>query len=467
MRFRSSRCPQHTGPALGLLTLLLAGAMPLAGQEPVKPMPLKTKGVITLARPRWGHAPKTLAAGMNARGELTPADRRLAVDNTPYEVWSYAGTEGEVLTVIMRSTKVDAYVMVVRQGPGGVETIAEDDDGLGGGTTDAGLRVRLPQDGEYQIVATATPTLGPKYFFGPYMLEILSSLGNPTPDWSALTGGSPNDRYAVVVGISDYPGRQQNLTGPRQDAAMFRDLLVRKYGFKEQNVVTLTDRNGSREQILAAFRRFLSRAGPGGTAVFYYSGYGTQLTQNLGVTGTADPEQDGRDEALYVWDSGSGEKGSVILDDELGVLAGELKAGRVLLVLDASYSGTGTRGLSGLPKLLVFDDLAGVQMPTGFVGKRGQRAEFPTGDVVLSAAADREVAWTASGWPSHGGFASVFTYYLVNAMQRADSSTTIEQMMAGVRDSTDAFAKANHGKTQTPQAEGAGIGELLSGFLGP
>ena len=456
---------------LWVVAALLLAAGPLAGQQATKRVPQKSKGRVTIARPKRGRASTALLPGLNARGELDRSDPTLARDQTPYEVWSYDGEAGEVLTLTMRSTRADAYLMVMREGVNGIETIAEDDDGLGAGTTDAGLRVKLPAEGEYLIVANTSATLGPQFFYGPYNLEVVSSLStSAATDWSALYpgGGAAGDKYAVVVGISDYPGANQDLIGPRQDAAMFREVLITRYGFKEQNVLTLTDRNGNRDQIINAFRRFLSQAGPSGTVVFYYSGDGTQLDKNVGLTGADDPEEDGKDEALYVWGNIADEKGSLILDDELGILAGELEAGRVLIVVDACYSGTGTPGrIGGEPKLARLKDIKGfLDLPKAYLGARGMKSDLPAGHVLLSASSNKEVAWTASGWPSRGGLASVFTYYLLEAMYKAQPEATIEQLMTAVAALTTDYAKAHYGKTQTPQAEGARIGEALAAYLG-
>jgi hypothetical protein len=249
---------------------------------------------------------------------------------------------------------------------------------------------------------------------------------------------------------------------------MFRDVLVRRYGFKEQNVVTLTDRNGTRGQVINAFRRFLFQAGPNGTVVFYFSGKGTLLDGRSGIDGSDDPAHDGRNEALYVWANAAEEKGGLILDDELGVLANELRAGRVLIVLDACYSGTATGGGAGAPKLAPYDTIEKViGQPAAFLGTRkGQQADLPAGHILLSASRDNEVAWTSNDWPTRGGLASVFTYSLVDAMQRAGAGTTVEELMVTVGDSTNAYSRARHGKTQRPQAEGGRIGESLAEYLG-
>ncbi len=97
------------------------------------------------------------------------------------------------------------------------------------------------------------------------MLEVVSTAStSATTDWAALYpgGGAAGEKYAVVVGISDYPGTEEDLTGPREDAVIFRDVLIRKYGFKPDNIVTLTDRNGNRDQIINAVPPLPGTGGP-------------------------------------------------------------------------------------------------------------------------------------------------------------------------------------------------------------
>ncbi len=199
--------------------------------------------------------------------------------------------------------------------------------------------------------------------------------------------------------------------------------------------------------------------------MFYYSGHGTQLDENVGVTGADDPEEDGKDEAIYVWGNTVEEKGALLLDDEIGILAGELKAGRVLLVLDACYSGTGSRAAGGFPKAVAFKDVKGtIEVPKSYL--MSGKPALPSSHILLAASSDREVSWTAGGWPRRGGLASVFTYYLVEAMAAAPAGTTIQQLMGQVGPETLDYAKNKYGKTQTPQAEGTRIGESLAAYLG-
>ena len=467
----------HRGSTLGgqpprlwlLLVLTLAPARAVA-QVPSKIVPERPKATLDLDRARLARLARPIVAGESVRGELSLRDPVLAADQSPYEVWSYRGKAGEVLSVLMRSIRVDAYVLVLRANAGALEMVGEDDDGLGAGTSDAGLRIRLPADGEYFILANASSSLGRAYFYGPYQLEVVSSLPQATPRWSELYpgGGNPRDGYAVVVGISDYPGEDEDLTGPRQDAELFRQMLIFQWGFKPENVLTLTDRNGTRDQIINGFRRFLSQAGPEGRAVFYFSGNGTEVEEAAPESGAE--RRSAGTEALYVWSHDASEKGSVVLSDELSALAGDLRAGRVLLVLDASFSGIGSRGESprGAPKLARIRDLRGwLAPPSTYLDTRGVAADPPGNQVWLLASGNKEVAWTATGWPERGGIASVFTYFLVDAMKNSTTGTTLQALMAGVRDRTDDFSRTSFGRTQTPQAAGSHLGDLLPAFLGP
>ena len=53
------------------------------------------------------------------------------------------------------------------------------------------------------------------------------------------TGGDPKGRYAVLVGISDYPGSNNDLPQSARDVALVKRLLVERYGFRERDIVTL------------------------------------------------------------------------------------------------------------------------------------------------------------------------------------------------------------------------------------
>jgi hypothetical protein len=107
----------------------------------------------------------------------------------------------------------------------------------------------------------------------------------------------------------------------------------------------LLDEQATRDGLIRAFRATFADAGPGDTAVFYYSGHGSQQE--------APPEHlvfepDGLDETLVLHDSRA-DGGYDLADVELGVLVREITArgAHAFVVLDCCHSGSGLREADG------------------------------------------------------------------------------------------------------------------------
>ncbi|WP_328945703.1 caspase family protein [Streptomyces sp. NBC_00250] len=145
--------------------------------------------------------------------------------------------------------------------------------------------------------------------------------------------------YALLVGIDDYPSRiAPPLLGCRNDIAEARRLLVERMSASGEAVVrVLLDAEATRESIEDAVVNHLGRAGAGDTALFWFSGHGTQSRAeeeaHLRIEAT------GRNQALVCVDG-------PLLDKRLGRLLDGVAAGgaHVAAVLDCCYSGGATRG---------------------------------------------------------------------------------------------------------------------------
>jgi tetratricopeptide (TPR) repeat protein len=89
-----------------------------------------------------------------------------------------------------------------------------------------------------------------------------------------------NNQWALLVGISHYPGQIQSLTYPRDDASAIKDLLVGTAGFSEDHVRLLTDdgagdARATRQNILAAVDNYLApRVQPGQEVIVFLAGHG-------------------------------------------------------------------------------------------------------------------------------------------------------------------------------------------------
>jgi len=422
--------------------------------------------------------PTSLVVGTPVSGSLDASDPTLP-DSSHYDQWTYDGRAGEKIRITLESSEFDAFLLLAREAGGRIEMLGQDDDGAGG--TNAQISAELPADGTYLVLANSYGADGA----GSYSLRVERDAGTgtatqrpPAIDYAARYpgGGDPKGRYALLVGIDDYRGIGNSLHGPVADARLIGRILVERYGFDPAKVKYITDREATREHVSEAYLRHLGQAGPEGAAVFYYSGHGMQMEENLALTGALDPEPDQVDEALFMW--GADGRGGVLLDDELGFLASQLRTDRVLMIMDACFSGTGTMGGStGEAKEQKWEDVKGnVTLPTTFLtssakagtpaaGSGGDLLREPQRHLLLAASTDEQLSWTASGWPKYGGTISVFTYYLAEALEAAGPAATFSQVMDGVQKKTLAYTEANYNARQNPHPEGSRSGAAIREFL--
>ena len=79
---------------------------------------------------------------------------------------------------------------------------------------------------------------------------------------------------------------QEKLAGCITDVELQRELLIHRFGFKADDIITLSDRQATREDIETAFIEHLTKqAKPDDVVVFHFSGYGGQIKMPLSVDG--------------------------------------------------------------------------------------------------------------------------------------------------------------------------------------
>jgi hypothetical protein len=89
--------------------------------------------------------------------------------------------------------------------------------------------------------------------------------------------------YAIVIGISDYPESDYDLTYCDDDAQDIYSLLINEYNFKSENIIYLQDSSATKAQINAAFNRINSQITQKDVFFFYYSGHGGANILNDGI----------------------------------------------------------------------------------------------------------------------------------------------------------------------------------------
>jgi len=146
-------------------------------------------------------------------------------------------------------------------------------------------------------------------------------------------------RKALLVGINDYPGTQNDLQGCVNDITNVYDVLVKYFGFLPADVVMLSNSRARKSAIMESLKSLLAGSKSGDSLVFHYSGHGSQVRDEDG-----DELDDGKDEILCPYDFDW--SGGYIRDDDLAALIGGLTRGvRLEVILDSCHSGTGTREL--------------------------------------------------------------------------------------------------------------------------
>ncbi|WP_031003681.1 caspase family protein [Streptomyces sp. NRRL F-5727] len=157
--------------------------------------------------------------------------------------------------------------------------------------------------------------------------------------------------HALLVGIDDYPGKP--LSGCVNDVAAAEEWLRRQDGIRPE-ILRLRNTAATRDALLAGLRRHLGRTGPGETALFWFSGHGSEQP-------TSDPRAaTGMSQALVCADSLDPGGQPLLWDAELGAVLREIasRGGHVVAVIDSCHSGgvdrdappgTETRGVAWQP----------------------------------------------------------------------------------------------------------------------
>ena len=140
-------------------------------------------------------------------------------------------------------------------------------------------------------------------------------------------------KKALCIGINDYPGTDNDLSGCVNDANDWAAELTTARLLRQQAARSGRPPGAA---MIKAIGGLIDGAAKGDSLIITYSGHGTW------VPDTSGDEPDGRDEALCPYDLAS--KGA-LLDDDLHALFSRRAAGvRIVLISDSCHSGSVTRG---------------------------------------------------------------------------------------------------------------------------
>lgn len=143
-------------------------------------------------------------------------------------------------------------------------------------------------------------------------------------------------KFALCIGINNYPGTDMDLAGCVNDANDWGAELASR-GF---SVTTLLDDQATKAAMVEGFKAVIGRAVDGDVVAITFSGHGTYVFDT-----DAGEESDGFDEALCPHDINA--TGDPLIDDEIHALFAAREDGvRLVLISDSCHSGTVNRDVT-------------------------------------------------------------------------------------------------------------------------
>jgi hypothetical protein len=261
-------------------------------------------------------------------------------------------------------------------------------------------------------------------------------------------------KLALLVGVDHYGDGSLDLKGCVTDVQLQQELLIHRFGFNPQDIVTLTNAEATREAIETAFLEHLvNQAIAGDVVVFHFSGYGHQvqgINALLPSDGLQFPEKIPTQQD--------------ILETTLDLLGRSLATDKVTMILDTSYQG-GAKFLQGNLRSRSFPLASEVVNPQELAfqaqlsSRKAKISKKRPGMVLLAANPSQSAAEIrGNGWN-----AGLFTYSLTQYLWQVSPAS---QVMITLARSSEPVERIR-GLEQQPQLLKNTPGARLTYFLPP
>ena len=211
-------------------------------------------------------------------------------------------------------------------------------------------------------------------------------VGGGKPAKQAATGllgeqlGTGANKYAIVIGISDYPGSDSDLEYADDDAQDMYNALTNVYGYESGNVYLLQNMEASFTAIRDAFADIRGREVAGDEVVFFFSGHGAR--------GQADDgDREKIDEAIVTHDGSPTGNFIYIWDGQLKEWFSGFDTKRIIFIFDSCLSG-GMTDLETLGRVINMATTEGGIAYEGLWGNNGQFTYYFVEQGMIASKAD-------------------------------------------------------------------------------
>lgn len=229
------------------------------------------------------------------------------------------------------------------------------------------------------------------------------------------------DKWALVVGISNFKDTSINLKYAAKDATDFKNYLITEADFAPDHVKLLTDAQATRENIVGNLgEKWLARvAGPDDLVVLYMSSHGSAPDKNVNANFIVTYE--GTKENLVF--SGIPMQWLTVGIQEV------LHADRTVLLLDVCHGGA-ISGAKALKREFEF-------VPSAI--------NVGPGQLILVSSMDDQISWESKRY--HNG---VFTHYLLEGLRRDGNRSKMGDVFHYLKDKVEEEVLRDRAFLQTP-----------------
>lgn len=257
----------------------------------------------------------------------------------------------------------------------------------------------------------------------------------------------PPARLALLVGIDDYPGSEDNevsrLRGCGKDVELVTGLLKERFGFAAREIKTLVGPQATHAEIVHQIDEFLiQQAGQDTKVVFWFSGHGSQIPDASGRDRALAENDAPKDQTMLAYDSRiEGRYGRYDLtDDEVHSLLDRIRARDVLVVTDCCHSGGISRGSARMgirsagegsepQDRELLTRLAGWPANVPLLDDDDRNRSLPHVVHITACAADQEAGETNTPAGIHG----TLTWNLTQVLREAPSNASWRVVVESVR----------------------------------
>ncbi|MBU6455852.1 MAG: tetratricopeptide repeat protein, partial [Cyanobacteria bacterium REEB67] len=253
------------------------------------------------------------------------------------------------------------------------------------------------------------------------------------------------DKWALVVGISNFKDPSINLKYAAKDATDFKNFLVTQENFAADHVLLLTDAKATKNGIISQLGDgWLGKhAQADDLVVVYVSSHGSASQEDVGVN------------FLVAQDTDKYKLVSTGLPMQwlTKIIQEQVHSKRVVVILDVCHSGSaGDESKKTADADADDDDTASSDSSDSASKGLGRTTKLDagglhvgSGQVVLCSSLADQVSWESKNYPN-----SVFTHRLIEALQCKGKDTTLNEAYEQLRLSVGAEVLSDRSTVQTP-----------------